>query len=113
MKLLQILQERTYERVGGSQTLTAEVRIVAATNRDLAQMIGAGTFRQDLFFRLNVFQVQLPALRQRVEDIEVLAQYFAYRFAQHLHRPTPQIHSPPLPGCGAITGLGMCANWNT
>jgi len=85
-KLLRLLEERTFERVGGTRTLTADVRIVAATNRDLTQMVQDGTFREDLYFRLNAFPVELPPLRARQEDIELLALYFAEQMAAHLRK---------------------------
>lgn len=72
VKLLRVLQERSFERVGGAETLQADVRIVAATHRDLEEMIAAGEFRQDLYYRLNVFPIEMPALRERPEDIPVL-----------------------------------------
>lgn len=72
VKLLRVLQERSFERVGGAETLQADVRIVAATHRDLEEMIAAGDFRQDLYYRLNVFPIEMPALRERPEDIPVL-----------------------------------------
>jgi sigma-54 specific flagellar transcriptional regulator A len=72
VKLLRVLQERSFERVGGTETLQADVRIVAATHRDLEEMIAAGEFRQDLYYRLNVFPIEMPALRERPEDIPVL-----------------------------------------
>jgi DNA-binding NtrC family response regulator/ligand-binding sensor domain-containing protein len=85
-KLLRLLEERTFERVGGTQTLTADVRVVAATNRDLEQMVEQGSFRQDLFYRLQGFPVRLPPLRERREDIRLLALYFMERMAGHLHK---------------------------
>jgi DNA-binding NtrC family response regulator len=85
-KLLRLLEERTFERVGGTQILRAEVRVVAATNRDLAGMVTAGQFRQDLYFRLQGFTVWLPPLRQRAEDIPELAVFFAGRMAAHLDK---------------------------
>ena len=86
VKLLHLLEERTFQRVGGIRTMQADVRMVAATNRDLEQMIRNGRFRRDLFFRLQVFAVQLPSLRQRLEDIPLLSAYFLERTALHLHK---------------------------
>ena len=80
--LLRVIQEREFERVGGSQPISADVRIVAATNRNLENAILAGTFRPDLFYRLNVFPIELPALRERREDIPVLLEYFVQRYAE-------------------------------
>jgi len=81
-KVLRVLEERTFERVGGSQTLRADVRLVAATNRNLAAMAEAGGFREDLFYRLEVFPIELPALRDRASDISLLAQYLLDRLAE-------------------------------
>jgi DNA-binding NtrC family response regulator len=80
-KLLRFLQEREFERVGGAQPIRVDVRIIAATNRDLSMTIKEGRFREDLFYRLNVIPISLPPLRERREDIPVLAKYFLYRFA--------------------------------
>jgi PAS domain S-box-containing protein len=80
--LLRVLQEQEFERVGGSQTLRANVRVIAATNRDLEAAITAGTFRGDLFYRLNVFPIEIPSLRERKEDIPLLVEYFIDRFAR-------------------------------
>jgi len=79
--LLRVLQEREFQRVGGNDSLKADVRIVAATNRDLQAAIGESKFREDLFYRLNVFPIHIPALRQRKEDIPLLVEYFVDRFA--------------------------------
>jgi len=81
VKLLRVLQTGQYERVGGQQTLTADCRIIAATNQDLAQMVRAGEFREDLYYRLNVIAITLPTLRARREDIPLLAEHFLQRFA--------------------------------
>jgi two-component system, NtrC family, response regulator HydG len=87
-KLLRVLQEREYERVGGTRTLRADVRVVAATNRDLERAIRDKSFREDLFYRLNVIPVTLPPLRERPEDVQLLASHFAAKFSQQLGRRT-------------------------
>src|SRR6185503_17920754 len=81
LALLRVLQEREFERVGGTKLIRADIRVVAATNRDLQAAIDTGTFRRDLFYRLNVFPIDVPPLRQRKEDIPVLVQYFVDRYA--------------------------------
>jgi formate hydrogenlyase transcriptional activator len=80
--LLRVLQEREFERVGGSQTVPLDVRVIAATNKDLSAAVAEGTFRQDLFYRLNVFPIQIPALRERLDDISLLVEYLIDRYAQ-------------------------------
>ena len=81
-KVLRVLEERTFERVGGGKTMRADVRLVAATNRDLAAMVEAGEFRADLFFRLNVFPIELPPLRERASDVPLLARHLLAEIAR-------------------------------
>jgi len=89
--LLRVLQEREFERVGGSQTVSVDVRVLAATNKDVSVAVAEGTFRQDLFYRLNVFPIRLPALRERVDDIQLLVEYLIDRYAQKLGKRIPHI----------------------
>lgn len=79
-KLLRVLQERRFERVGGSESIAVDVRVIAATNRPLQRMVKHGTFREDLYYRLNVIKIELPPLRERIEDIPLLAQHFIEKF---------------------------------
>jgi transcriptional regulator with GAF, ATPase, and Fis domain len=79
--LLRVLQEREFERIGGSRPIRADVRVIAATNRDLENAIAAGAFRRDLFYRLNVFPIEMPPLRNRKEDIPMLIEYFIHRYS--------------------------------
>jgi formate hydrogenlyase transcriptional activator len=85
-KLLRALQEQEFERLGSTRTVRVDVRLVAATNRDLAQMVADGAFRSDLFYRLNVFPVLLPPLRERTDDIPLLVRHFTQKFAQRMGR---------------------------
>ena len=95
-KLLRVLQEGEFSRVGGNATIKANVRIVAATNRNLEQAIVAKEFREDLFYRLNVVGIHLPPLRARVEDIRLLAEYFLSRIANSQHRPLLQLSAETI-----------------
>lgn len=102
-KLLRILQEREFERIGGHQTIRVNIRIVAATNRDLQAMVKAGTFREDLFYRLNVIHLILPPLRERQEDIGLLANHFLQKFSSENQRDIIEFDS---------TALALLTRWS-
>jgi formate hydrogenlyase transcriptional activator len=89
--LLRVLQEREFERLGGDETVRVDVRIVTATNRDLAEDVRAGRFRSDLYYRLNVFPIHLPPLRERVEDIPLLTSHFAAKHGERFGRAISRI----------------------
>jgi formate hydrogenlyase transcriptional activator len=94
--LLRVLQEREFERVGGNQSISVDVRVLAATNRDLSVAVAAGKFREDLFYRLNVFPIQIPPLRQRVGDISLLVQYLIDRYGKKTGRKFRNISNKTL-----------------
>ena len=97
--LLRVLQERQLERVGGSRPIPVEVRVVAATNRDLSAAIAEGSFRSDLFYRLNVFPIHVPPLRKRREDIPILVECFVKRFAEQMAKRIRRIDRRTLEAC--------------
>jgi PAS domain S-box-containing protein len=97
--LLRVLQERQFERVGGNRTLPTDVRVIAATNRDLTTAIAAGTFRADLFYRLNVFPIEVPPLRNRREDIPMLVEYFVKRYTEKAGKQIRKIDRNTLEQC--------------
>lgn len=96
VKLLRVLQQQTFQRVGGAETISVDVRVIAATHRNLEVMIREGKFREDLFHRLNVVCIQLPPLRERREDIPVLAQYFLRRYSEDFGIENPTISSEAI-----------------
>src|SRR5882672_8053341 len=96
IKLLRFLGERTFERVGSNKTLTADLRLIAATNKNLEELVKTGSFREDLFFRLRVVEIRLPALRERIEDLPLLAQTFLREFAQENNKPVNAFTSDAL-----------------
>jgi formate hydrogenlyase transcriptional activator len=91
VKLLRVIQERELERIGGKQTIRVDVRLIAATNRDLEAEVRAGRFREDLYYRLDVFPIHLPPLRERPEDIEPLASFFAAKYSRNAGKKIKRI----------------------
>jgi transcriptional regulator with GAF, ATPase, and Fis domain len=105
VRLLRVIQDKEIERVGGTRTLSLDIRIIAASNRDLGKMVDSGEFREDLFFRLNVCPITIPSLRERKEDIPALVDYFITKKAKEM-----KIRTPPVLAPGAIEIL-MAYNW--
>jgi len=95
-KLLRVLQEQEFERLGSGKTIHVDVRVIAATNADLAQVVAEKKFCRDLYYRLNVFPIMLPALRERAQDISLLVHFFAQRFAQQMKKPIKTISPEAL-----------------
>jgi formate hydrogenlyase transcriptional activator len=97
--LLRVLQEQEFERLGGTRTQRVDVRVVAATNLDLSKLVAQRAFRNDLYYRLNVFPIQIPALRERHEDIPLLVRYFVQRFSRSLNK---EVHYIPADAMEAL-----------
>ena len=95
-KILRVLQEHEFERLGGTRTLKVDVRLIAATNRNLASMVATGTFREDLYYRLNVVSIDMPPLRERKDDIAALSEFFIRRFSAELKKKMEGIHPDAL-----------------
>ena len=96
VKLLRILQDRRFRRLGGTEEVQADIRVVAATNQDLPKMVAEGRFREDLFYRINVIQVQLPSLRERREDVPLLAEHFMAKYSEQMQKPVRTITNDAL-----------------
>jgi Nif-specific regulatory protein len=96
IKLLRVLQEREFERVGGNETIRCNVRVIAATNRNLEQLMEKGTFREDLYYRLNVFPIHIPPLRERKSDIILLVDHFIEKYATLNHKKIQRISTPAI-----------------
>jgi transcriptional regulator with PAS, ATPase and Fis domain len=95
-KLLRVLQEREVTRIGDTRGIPVDVRIICASNRDLASMVIAKTFREDLYYRCNVIEITIPPLRERREDIRAMAAFFLDRYCTRMHKPTPEIAEEAL-----------------
>jgi two-component system response regulator PilR (NtrC family) len=96
VKLLRVLQERKFRRLGGTEEIVADIRVLGATNRDLMKMVAEGTFREDLFYRVNVIPLRLPPLRERLDDIPLLAEHFVAKFAEQMGKPITGISGGAL-----------------
>jgi len=110
-KLLRALQEREFERLGSTHTRRANIRLVAATNRDLEQMIAAREFRSDLYYRLHVFPIRVPPLRERKEDIPQLVSYFVQKFAKQMQKKIEAISPAVMKGLTAWDCQATFASW--
>lgn len=106
VKLLRVIQEQCFERVGGNETVHADVRLIAATNVDLEKAVEGGQFRKDLYFRLNVFTIELPPLRERGEDIDLLIDHFARRFSKDLGKPGTEVDETAMAALRSYTWPG-------
>src|SRR4029077_12752372 len=90
-KVLRVIEEQSFERIGGLETIQVDTRVVAATNRNLQDLVARKEFREDLFFRLSVIPIQIPPLRERISDVRLLAQFFVDKFSRDLHRQELQL----------------------
>ncbi|BBI49425.1 hypothetical protein HORIV_18460 [Vreelandella olivaria] len=108
-----MLQDQQFERVGDNRTREVDVRVIAATNRELRDMIEAGHFREDLYFRLNVFPIDSVPLRKRIEDVPLLARHFLQRACLKFNKPGCAFRRPSWRSCSAIPGRAIFVNWRT
>ena len=109
VKLLRVLQERVYRRVGGTDEVPANIRVIAASNRDLAAMVSDGGFREDLFYRLNVIPIRLPALRERAEDVPLIADHFLTKFTRRDGQADAGFHPRRHRGAHGVSVARQCA----
>ena len=112
-KLLRVLQEREFEPLGSERTERVDLRVIAATNRDLRQMVADGKFQEDLFYRLNVIPIEIPSLRDRREDIPALVEHFVTKHAQRIGRRIERIDEGCSPRSSSTTGPATCASSKT
>jgi two-component system response regulator PilR (NtrC family) len=96
VKLLRVLQDHRFRRLGGTEEVQADVRVIAATNQELPRMVEEGRFREDLYYRINVLSIQLPPLRDRVEDVPLLAEHFVQHFAAQMGKPVKTISAEAM-----------------
>ena len=107
VKLLRVLQDRRFRRLGGTEEVQADIRVVAATNQDLDKMVAEGKFREDLFYRVNVIPMRLPPLRDRREDIPLLAEHFLSKYSEQMDKP---VHSISNEAIGLLQAYGWPGN---
>ena len=105
-KLLRVLQEQEFERLGSNRTIKVDVRVVAATNQDLARQVADRTFRSDLYYRLNVFPIQIPALREHNEDVPLLVRYFVQKFSRRLNKTVEYVPAEAMNALAAYSWPG-------
>jgi formate hydrogenlyase transcriptional activator len=101
-KLLRVLEAQEFERLGSNRTQSVDIRVLAATNRDLADMVAKGKFRRDLYYRLHVFPLRVPALRERREDIPLLVHHFMRKYSQTMNRHVEIVPDATMEGAGAL-----------
>ena len=112
-KLLRVIQDGEFERLGSSHTIKVDIRIIAATNRNLEEEVRKGRFREDLWYRLNIFPITMPPLRDRLDDIPLLVDFYVKKIAKRLGKTIEIIPGASWMPCRIITGPEMSGNWKT